>query len=348
MKFYIVDAFADKLFGGNPAGVVIIGKEDIFPSKEIMIKTSAELKYSETAFVKVIDENTFHIRYFTPNSEVDLCGHATIATFSALLDAKFISKSKNYKIVTLSGELNVEVSEDKVLMDMSTPTHLNTICDSNSLNELYNVMGLSYNPILIPRDAKSSETPSTLYPSIISTGLPDIILPVNSAEDLTNISPDFTALTELSRKYNVVGVHAFALNNTPQSKFTKDSKIETIKRTLEPTFFCRNFAPLYDIPEEAATGTANGALTYYLYLNNIIDIHAGHTTKCTFIQGREMNRPSCIFTQLTLDHPYPNYKLATQKKSSNETSQASLRSSHSVTIRVGGNSIILAKGEIFF
>ena len=84
MKFYIVDAFTDTLFGGNPAGVVILPDGTDFPSDEIMVKTAAELRYSETAFIKRINEKEFNIRYFTPAAEVDLCGHATIGSFKAL------------------------------------------------------------------------------------------------------------------------------------------------------------------------------------------------------------------------------------------------------------------------
>ena len=91
-----------------------------------------------------------------------------------------------------------------------------------------------------------------LIPQLISTGLPDIMMPVASPADLEKISPDFPALSKLSEKYQVVGVHAF----------TTDCD--------DATCHVRNFAPLYDIDEEAATGTSNGALTYFGYLNGFI------------------------------------------------------------------------------
>ena len=96
MKFYIVDAFTDTLFGGNPAGVVILPDGSDFPSDEIMVKTAAELRYSETAFIKRINEKEFNIRYFTPAAEVDLCGHATIGSFKALLHAGYVEDNGNY------------------------------------------------------------------------------------------------------------------------------------------------------------------------------------------------------------------------------------------------------------
>ena len=66
MKFYIVDAFTTEVFGGNPAGVVILPDGADFPSDEVMVKTAAELRYSETAFIKNLGGGEFNIRYFTP------------------------------------------------------------------------------------------------------------------------------------------------------------------------------------------------------------------------------------------------------------------------------------------
>ncbi len=82
--FLIVDAFTETAFGGNPAGVVILPENADFSSDETMVKTAAELRYSETAFIKKLADNEFKIRYFTPAAEVDLCGHATIGSFFVL------------------------------------------------------------------------------------------------------------------------------------------------------------------------------------------------------------------------------------------------------------------------
>ena len=65
MKFYIVDAFTETVFGGNPAGVVILPEGADFPDDETMRKTAAELRYSETAFIRKTGEKEFNIRYFT-------------------------------------------------------------------------------------------------------------------------------------------------------------------------------------------------------------------------------------------------------------------------------------------
>lgn len=292
MKFYIADAFTDILFGGNPAGIVILPDGSDFPPDEIMVKTAAELRYSETAFIKRINENEFNIRYFTPAAEVDLCGHATIASFKALLSGGYIEDNKTYINHTLAGDLKIDIKNGFVLMDMASPVKINEISEESALSELYKIMGLNYQ--------EQKEKGITMLPQMISTGLPDIMMPVASQKDLDAISPDFPALSKLSEKYEVVGVHAF----------TTDCEKGT-------TCHVRNFAPLYDIDEEAATGTSNGALTYYGYLNGFVK----SGDDCRFIQGEKMQRPSIILSHIDTD-------------------------SEKCSIQVGGNAVILAEGDI--
>lgn len=76
MKQYIVDAFTDKPFSGNPAAVCVMDK---WPSEEFMKNLAMENNLSETAFI-VKEEQGYHLRWFTPGSEVELCGHATLAS----------------------------------------------------------------------------------------------------------------------------------------------------------------------------------------------------------------------------------------------------------------------------
>ena len=295
MKFYIVDAFTETTFGGNPAGVVILPEGAEFPSDEVMVKTAAELRYSETAFIKKLGEKEFQIRYFTPAAEVDLCGHATIGSFKALLHGGYIEDNAVYMNHTLSGDLNIVVKDGFILMDMATPVKISEISCEEGLEELYTIMGLSY------ADQKAKGV--NLIPQMISTGLPDIMMPVASQADLAAIAPDFPALSKLSERYEVVGVHAFTL----------DCEGDEVKTTCH----VRNFAPLYDIDEEAATGTSNGALTYYGYLNGFVA--AGDD--CRFVQGEAMDRPSVILSHIEAD-------------------------AETCKIQVGGTGVILAEGEI--
>ncbi|MDI9473071.1 MAG: PhzF family phenazine biosynthesis protein [Bacillota bacterium] len=290
MRFYIVDAFSKELFGGNPAGVVLLGDAD-FPKEEVMQKTAAELRYSETAFVRQIGENAFHTRYFTPEAEVDLCGHATIALFHALCEEGIIPSNGECTNQTLAGNLRVKLKDGMVFMQMGEPETFGRIEDEQALRDLYHIMGIA--------DA-APDTDSPLLPEMISTGLPDIMLPVKDEEVLSSISPDFAKLSRLSEEYNVVGVHAFTTES-------KDGQIHV-----------RNFAPRYAIDEEAATGTSNGALTYYLYKNNLLK--KGDQT--VFIQGEAMGRPSEIVSLLDDEER--------------------------VEIVIGGRAVTLARGEIYY
>ena len=81
MQYYIVDAFTDQPFGGNPAGVVLLDGNS-FPNETLMLQIAAELRYSETAFVRRDSEQEFTIRYFTPMAEVELCGQKSAISMS--------------------------------------------------------------------------------------------------------------------------------------------------------------------------------------------------------------------------------------------------------------------------
>lgn len=300
MKLYIIDAFTSATFGGNPAGVVLIDEGNDFPSDDTMLKTAAELRYSETAFIKKIDDKTFQTRYFTPLNEVDLCGHATVAAFWALKDMNLIESEKSYKNITLAGELDVSIVNDCVLMDMAPPHDIKTINDLDALKRLYASLGLEYKEFIL---AGSLGNKLTMLPKIISTGLPDIIIPVQEAAILKGLTPDFHEIKKISDEYNVTGYHTFALACSDDD---------------EETAITRNFAPSVGIDEEAATGTASGALAHYLNSYGLIE----NNTQLSFLQGESLGRPSRIQCTLVIEN-------------GNEK------------IRVGGSGSILARGEIF-
>lgn len=279
MKYFIVDAFTSEPFGGNPAGVVLLEDGNDFPCDSLMQQLAAEFRYSETAFVKHHSDNEFTVRYFTPKGEVDLCGHATIATFGVLAQTGVVPAGRICLNHTLAGDLKVEVAE-KVMMEMAAPQVLSAEVDVERLHRIMGVEGEQTNlPVMV-----------------VSTGLPDIIMPVDDIVTLNTLNPDMEALSQLSEELNVTGVHAFAISDD------------------DFTAHVRNFAPLYGIPEESATGTANAALTHYLHINGIITSPA----VCRFLQGEAMGRPSTVETSLHGDG----------------------------TIWVGGKCTIIAAGEV--
>lgn len=230
-----------------------------------MKKIAGIIGFSETAFVMKSDLADFKVRFFTPNEEVDLCSHATIATFYALSNLGYI-KPGEYSQETKAGVLNVEVKEDlSIMMEQNTPSYFEII-DKKKIADSLNII--------------IKEILDDLPVQIVSTGLRDILIPVKNIEILNSINPDFKKVAEISSKYNAIGYHIFTL--------------ESLYGSIS---HCRNLAPLYGIPEESATGTSNGALSCYLFKYGKINAdQAGHIV---IEQGYSMEKPSEIIVSLT-------------------------------------------------
>ena len=112
MKQYVVDAFTDHVFAGNPAAVCVMDK---WLPDALMQKIAIENNLSETAFA-VKEGDAYHLRWFTPGGEVNLCGHATLAT--AYVITRFIEPDvQKVSFDTLSGRLIVERTGDLLTMD---------------------------------------------------------------------------------------------------------------------------------------------------------------------------------------------------------------------------------------
>lgn len=259
MKAYVMDAFSRQLFGGNQAGVVLPERplEDA-----VMQRIAAEFKHSETAFVALNGDGSVTLRYFTPAGEVDLCGHATIASF-ALLRQEGLIADGDYTAHTRASDLTIGVAGDTVWMDMAPPQLLKKLPEVE-WPTLYEAYGLTVD-----------DRAENLTPWIVSTGLADIMMPVRDHDTLMRAVQDEAAVTALSRHYDVTGVHMFCPGEGC-------------------TAWCSNYAPLYDIPEECATGTSNGALTYYLYRHGMVQPGEENV----FLQGEHMGRPSQIRSKL--------------------------------------------------
>ncbi|MCB8837897.1 PhzF family phenazine biosynthesis protein [Aurantimonas sp. VKM B-3413] len=109
LPLYQVDAFANRLFSGNPAAVVSL---DAFPSDETMLAIAAENNLSETAYVVPAGEARWELRWFTPAIEVPLCGHATLATAFVLSDVLGETAETLTFVTRRSGELTVTRGAD--------------------------------------------------------------------------------------------------------------------------------------------------------------------------------------------------------------------------------------------
>lgn len=117
MRQYVVDAFTDKVFSGNPAAVCVMDK---WLDDNIMQKIAIENNLSETAFI-VKEGKKYHIRWFTPGGEIDLCGHATLGSTYVL--SRFVdSISEKFVFSSKSGDLIVKKTGD--LFEMDFPSRM--------------------------------------------------------------------------------------------------------------------------------------------------------------------------------------------------------------------------------
>ena len=167
LKIYQIDAFASKCFEGNPAAVIPL--ESWLPD-EMMQKIAQENNLSETAFF-VKDKEIYHLRWYTPTAEVDMCGHATLASAYVLFECL---EYKGTKIVfmTKSGELQVSKEQNTYVMDF--PIQSLNQCDIKSkIEEAFGVVPL--------------ETFSSM----------DYIVVFENEEDIIHAKPDIQILKEL-------------------------------------------------------------------------------------------------------------------------------------------------------
>ncbi|MDQ0926387.1 PhzF family phenazine biosynthesis protein [Bacillus atrophaeus] len=167
MKYYVVDAFAENLFEGNPAGVCIM-KEWI--PDELMQQIAAENNLSETAFA-VKEGESYRLRWFTPADEIDLCGHATLAT--AYVIANFYeSNVEEIKFQTISGELVVVKKGE--LYEMDFPSRMPK--EISLTEEMVEALGVKPVEVHLGRD---------------------LIFVLEKEDDVLNASPNFSKLKEL-------------------------------------------------------------------------------------------------------------------------------------------------------
>ncbi len=264
-KIYTLNAFAKTPEGGNPAGVVLDAEK--VPTEERQ-KIAKKLGLSETAFVEKSQNQgaDFKLEFFTPNSQVDLCGHATIAAFSLMVHLNRLKIGK-YVQETGVGLLGIEIRPDyTVIMDQKLPEFFEAI-DREKVAESLN----------IPVDQVIDNLPV----QIISTGARDIMVPIKTLKDILAIRPDLKKITAISQKYNALGYQLF----TPETK-------------LHSTAHCRNFSPACGIPEDPATGTSSGALACYLFKHG--KISNKQAKRLIFEQGYCVQKPSEIMASLTI------------------------------------------------
>lgn len=263
-----VNAFSESLEGGNPAGI-LLSSPDLTDKQ--MTYITRELAVSETAFIFPSKKADFRVIFFTPTVEVDLCGHATIATFFTMALQGRFSQSCTVTQETKAGVLPVDIifsdgKVDRVMMTQVKPIlkdiHLDIYEIADSLN--------------ISKDDIDNSLPK----QIVSTSLFTIPICIKSFDTLKDIKPDFEKIKNICNKLGTGSFHLFTFD------------------TIEPesVYHARNFCPLYGVNEDPVTGTANGAVSSYLIKNDIVK-----DKKLVCEQGDTIGRSGRVFVEIDGD-----------------------------------------------
>ncbi len=170
LKIYQIDAFTDHIFGGNPAAVCIL---DDWLDTKVMQAIAQENNLAETAFI-VQQNATYELRWFTPETEVDLCGHATLASAYVLYHYHGHLENTIRFYSHRSGELLVQKANNNYMV-MDFPSDKIVAIQGNT--ELNKAIGLT--------------------PERTIKGKTDYLLVYNSQEEIEQIEPNFTLLDKL-------------------------------------------------------------------------------------------------------------------------------------------------------
>lgn len=275
---YQIDSFTKEKFKGNPAGVVVNANGlDDYEMQQI----ARELNNSETAFLFPPDSNDCDgvIRYFTPSTEVPICGHATIAAmYAKAIEENLDSCVLRFK--TKIGILPFEIIKNngdyQVLMTQGS-FELSPAFDKDITTKMLTALGL-----------EESDWDEKCPIQIASTGHSKVMIGIKSRTKLNALSPNYNALADLSKVINCNGYFVFT--------FDSDSK--------DFLTYGRMFAPGIGINEDPVTGNANGPLGGYLVQNQIVDFNAD---KFEFNgrQGEKIDRLGVINVKVKIEENKP-------------------------------------------
>jgi PhzF family phenazine biosynthesis protein len=225
IPIFQVNAFTDRLFGGNPAAVCLVHAP--LPAR-LMQQIAAEMQLSETAFLIPLNGNfktasEFRIRWFTPVTEVPLCGHATLAAASVVF-SETGNSSETLFLESKSGRLTARKGAKGWILDFpSNPPH----------------------PCEVPTGILDGLGIKGPIQAFLSEEAEMFLLPMKSCEEVLRISPDFSALLSVNDRKGAQGVIVTALGP-------------------EGFDFCsRYFGPWEGINEDPVTGSAHTVLAPY-------------------------------------------------------------------------------------
>ncbi|KTG29372.1 PhzF family phenazine biosynthesis protein [Haloferax profundi] len=261
--FHIVDVFATTTYAGNQ--LAVFEDADTLTDDQ-MAALAKEMNYSETTFVEGGSvEAGFDVRIFTPGGEIPFAGHPTLGT-AAVLREHFDAGDEitlNLGVGPIPVEVRHEDGGDVYWMTQNAPEFGDEL-DHETLAEVLSL------------DVSDLDTDWPVQ--VVSTGLPAVMIPLSDREALGRVEVDLPTYRAF---YDDVGVeNLFAFCPDPRDEAND--------------FAARMFAPGHGVPEDPATGSANGCFAGYLARNRYF---GDRDIEVTVEQGYEMGRPSHLFLE---------------------------------------------------
>lgn len=270
IPFFVLDAFTDAPFAGNPAGVFVDDAEELAPDE--MRRLTSEISL-ESAFVLPGDGDCdLRLRYFTSVAEVPLCGHATVSALIALAHAGRVPGEGALRLGTPVGILRAALSANgtNATLFQNLPV-LGTPLDDASAREVLDALGC-------PRAAD-------LPLQVVSTGSPFLFAPVPDRASVDGTDRrDREAIVRLSRRHGALGVYVFAVEREADGVTT----------------WGRCFAPGVGLDEDPVTGSASGALGGYLAEQGMLMPDALEIARFTARQGFAGGRGGSVKVEIGL------------------------------------------------
>jgi trans-2,3-dihydro-3-hydroxyanthranilate isomerase len=264
-KFFQVDVFTERVFGGNPLAV--------FPDPEGLdeaahLDIAREMNLSETTFIypSANQEADFKIRIFTPGKEIPFAGHPTLGTAHILWETGKIPAVRDSVVLEMGvGPIKVTKMESGLFMEQPLPEFGPTV---EAMDQVAVALSID------PEDMESH------YPiQTVSTGFPALYVPLKNLAAVQRVTLNLPAVKDVLGDVDMIYVFS--------------------AETLNPgsTVHARAFAPFIGIPEDPATGSAGGALGAYLVRHSVIEDL--NPSGIVIEQGYEMNRPSTLQVSVT-------------------------------------------------
>jgi len=273
IKVFQVDAFTQRLFTGNPAGVVL-GAEQL--TDDEMLAIARELNNGDTAFVLPPegDDHDVRVRFFTPRTESAFVGHATIATQYVL--SEVAGSPQRLRQRQKAGLVDIEVRgagpDRRIAVRQPAPIL------GRELNERERLA------VLDALALSSADLDPRCEMRIVGSAGNRLLIGVRGTQQLKQLKPDFNRLTTLSAQLGASGHFVFTLESGVEGCLTQS----------------RMFCPSIGIPEDPVSGNAHGLLGAYLLHHDLLTRNGDHA-HFSGAQGQFMNRPGRVDVDLEFE-----------------------------------------------